>query len=191
MARAHPDGGLGIDGKVDVLARHWRKSLPADGCRSAGGRAVAKNDSDQGQEFARFDQATVYGKVALASPATRALYEAAAKARGKPVVSVAIGDFFNPPSVDGVDLSGYTGAVDDEVVIAASDDFEVWRVRVLLSNADGSVIEQGEALESPSGSDRWVYRATAAVARGTTVWVRVTAVDRPGGMDEGVASKEV
>ena len=139
----------------------------------------------------RFRQATVYGRVALADPATRALYEAAAKSRGKPVVSVAIGDFFNAPSVDGIDLSGYTGAVGDEIVIAASDDFAVWRVRVGLSDVDGAVIEEGEAVESPGDSGRWVYVATAAVAAGTKVWAGVAALDRPGGMDEGMASKVV
>jgi len=46
--------------------------------------------------------------------------------------SLAVADFpsaplrtgFNAPSVDEVDLSGYTGAVGDQIVIRASDDFD-------------------------------------------------------------------
>lgn len=49
-------------------------------------------------------------------------------------------DFFNAPSVDEVDLSAYTGAVGDEIIIMASDDFDVQGVDVSLSDEAGAPI---------------------------------------------------
>lgn len=136
----------------------------------------------------RFRQAALYGKMVLADPETKVLYEEAAKAKGKPVFSLIVADFFNAPSVDEVDLTAYTGAVGDNILVRASDDFDVTGVKVSLTNSEGASIESGEAVETPAGSGRWVYTATAAVPTGTTVRIAVTATDRPGG--KGAAAKE-
>jgi hypothetical protein len=132
----------------------------------------------------RFRQAALYGKVVFADPDTKALYTEAANQKGHPVFSLAVADFFNAPSVDVVDLSGYSGAVGDEIVILASDDFDVIIVQVVLTDAEGNLIESGAAVETPPESGRWVYTSTAEVSAGTTVRIAVTAEDRPGGVGE-------
>ena len=139
----------------------------------------------------RFRQAALYGKMVMADPETRTLYEKAAKAKGKPVFSLTVADFFNAPSVDEVDLSGYTGAVGDQIVIRASDDFDVVGVSVALTDAEGNAIESGVAVETAPNSGRWVYTATAAVGTGTTVRIAVTATDRPGGVAAAEEEKAV
>jgi hypothetical protein len=148
----------------------------------------------------RFRQAAFYGKLVthararcarVADPETKAIYVEAAKAKGQPVFSLTVADFFNAPSVDEVDLSGYTGAVGDKIVIRASDDFDVVGVSVSLTDADGNPIESGEAVETPPNSGRWVYTATTAVGTGTTVRIAVTATDRPGGVAEAEKEKAV
>ena len=136
----------------------------------------------------RFRQAAMYGKVVMADPETKALYEEAAAAKGKPVFSLTVADFFNAPSVDEVDLSAYSGAIGDEIVIMASDDFDVLGVELALSDDAGNPIENGAAVETPADSGRWVYTASAAVDAGTTVRIAVTAEDRPGGT--GIAESE-
>jgi hypothetical protein len=100
-----------------------------------------------------------------------------------------VADFFNAPAVDEVDLSGYTGAAGDAIVVRAHDDFEVIGVQVNITDANGQAIESGGAVESPAKSGRWVYTATAAVATGTSVRISVAASDRPGGKGEGTAEK--
>ena len=132
----------------------------------------------------RFRQAALYGKLVLADPATKTLYEKAAKAKGQPVFSLTVADFFNAPSVNEVDLSGYGGAAGDKIIIQASDDFEVLTVNVALTDGEGNALESGAALETPAKSGRWVYTAASAVATGTTVRIAVTASDRPGGKGE-------
>jgi len=131
---------------------------------------------------ARFRQAALYGKMVMADPETKALYEEAAAAKGKPVFSLTVADFFHAPSVDEIDLSGYTGAAGDEIVILASDDFDVASVQVSLTDGDGNALESGAAVETPADSGRWVYTATTDVPTGTTVRIAVTAEDRPGGI---------
>ena len=139
----------------------------------------------------RFRQATLFGKMVMADPETKAIYEEAAKAKGKPVFSLTVADFFNAPSVDEVDLSGYAGAVGDEIVVRASDDFDVVGVGMTLTDAGGNPIESGEAVETPAESGRWVYAATAAVDTGATVRIAVTATDRPGSVAEAEEEKIV
>jgi len=131
----------------------------------------------------------MYGKIVMADLETKSLYEEAADAAGKPVFSLTVVDFFNAPSVDEIDFSGYTGAAGDEIVIIASDDFDVASVQVALTDGDGSPLENGAAVETPPESGRWVYTATAAVETGTTVRIAVTAEDRPGDRCTGEGEK--
>ena len=140
---------------------------------------------------ARFREAALYGKMVMADAETKALYTEAAKAKGKPAFSLTVADFFNAPSVDEVDLSAYSGAVGDEIIIMASDDFDVMSVEVVLSDGEGNLLESGAAVETPPDSGRWVYAATAAVATGTTVRIAVTASDRPGSLDTAEEEKAV
>ncbi len=128
----------------------------------------------------QFRQAALYGKLVLADPETRTIYEQAAQAKGKPVFSLTVADFFNAPSVDKVDLADYTGKVGDEIAIRAHDDFQVTAVRVEVMKADGSAVETGAATETPPASGYWVYKATAAVPAGIPFKITVTATDRPG-----------
>ena len=88
----------------------------------------------------------------MADPAKKKIYEDAAKAKGKPLFSLTVADFFNVPSVDEVDLSGYAGAVGDVIGVRASDDFDVTGVHVAVTKADGTAIEEGEAVEMPPDS---------------------------------------
>lgn len=139
----------------------------------------------------RFRQAVLYGRLVMADPEKKVLYEKAAQASGKPLFSLTVADFFNAPAVDTVDLSAYSGAIGNEIVIQAHDDFEVTRVHVSINDAGGQAIESGSAVETPARSGRWVYTTTAAVAQGTEVRIAVTASDRPGGVGEATAQKSL
>jgi hypothetical protein len=139
----------------------------------------------------RFRQAVLYGKMVMADPEEKALYEQEAEAEGKPIFSLMIADFFHAPSVDTIDLSGYTGAVDDQIVVQADDDFDVESVDVAIMNTNGDLIESGAAVESPEDSGRWIYTATTAVDPGTDVRIAVTAADRPGSLTTGEEEKSL
>lgn len=139
----------------------------------------------------RFRQAVLYGRLVMADPDKKGLYEKVSQASGKPLFSLTVADFFNAPAVDMVDLSTYNGAIGNEIAIQAHDDFEVIGVQVNISNASGQAIEGGGAVENPARSGRWIYAATTAVAQGTEVRIAVTVSDRPGGIGEATAQKSL
>jgi len=141
------------------------------------------------QQQERFRQAVLYGQLVMADPQKKAVYAEAAKTKGKPIFALMIGDFFNAPSVDEVDLSSYAGAIGDTIAVRAHDDFDVVKVHVSVTKASGEAIESGEAVETPVNSKRWVYLATAAVPHGTAVRIAVSVSDRPGGLGEATSDK--
>jgi hypothetical protein len=104
----------------------------------------------------RFQQAMVYATSAVESPETGELYKAAAKKRQTPI-NVAVADFFNAPDIENIDLSEYAGNEGDKIRITVSDDFMVKYVRVKIFNADGSLVEEGEAVRD--AGDLWIYTA--------------------------------
>ena len=130
----------------------------------------------------RFRKAAQYGKLALAEPASRAAYEAAAQAAGTPVFALTVADFFKAPSVDELNVSGYTGKAGESIVVLAHDDFEVVAVTVNIKDAGGQATESGAAIQTPPESGRWVYTTKQAVASLTGVVITATASDRPGNM---------
>jgi hypothetical protein len=104
----------------------------------------------------RFQQAVIYAKAAVASPETEELYKAAAK-KGRYPFNVAVADFFNAPDIHNIDLSEYTGSAGDRIRIMTDDDVAVKSVKVEIRNADGSPVEEGEAVQSVGGL--WIYTA--------------------------------
>ena len=146
---------------------------------------------DQIAHRERFKQAAAYGKSALAEPAVRAMYEAAAKEKDMPVFAATIADFFNAPTVDNVDLSAYNGQVNELISVMARDDFGVATVFVSIADQTGHVIDAGNAVETAVGSGYWVYSATATIATGITITVSAIATDRPGGTAVKTANKTI
>jgi hypothetical protein len=125
----------------------------------------------------RFRQAAAYGKGAFADPAQKALYEAAGKARRKPVFAVAMSDYLNAPVVDLIDLTQYTGQAGQTIIVRAHDDFAVTAVNVTIKDTAGAVIEQGPAsLELGV----WRYVATEDLPTERPVTIEAVATDRPG-----------
>ena len=133
-----------------------------------------------GQQAVReqFRLAAVYGKTVMADPATKAVYEVAAKGKGTPVFALTIADFFNEPTVDEIDLSTYTGHAGETIRIRAHDDVEVTGVAVAIRGPGGQALEQGVTTAAADGT--WTYQTTTTVAEGQTVVIEVTATDRPG-----------
>ena len=93
--------------------------------------------------------------------------------------------------VDEVDLSNYSGAPGDRIVVRAHDDFAVARLQVTVSDSNGQEIERGEAMETPPNGGQWMYTASATVAEGTLVRITVTASDQPGGMSQETFEKSL
>ena len=148
----------------------------------APGESTAEPSEAQKVQRARFQQAVIYAKAQMADPDSKAAYAEKA-AGGKTAYNVAVADFFSAPDIDEIDLGSYTGAVGDTIRVRATDDFKVTQVVVTIANADGSLVEEGDAVLQPNGLD-WVYTATADNPSLEGDRIVVQAIDRPGNVTE-------
>ncbi|MFT3781029.1 MAG: hypothetical protein QM790_03370 [Nibricoccus sp.] len=127
--------------------------------------------------FERFRLAASYAKASLADPVLSAVYEAVAKEKEVQPYPLAVGDYFNAPTIDGVYLEGYTGKAGQQIVIHATDDVAVASVAVAIRNGD-AIVEQATAVFE-NGAWRYTTRVNMDVVPGTTA-VDAVAMDHPG-----------
>jgi len=126
----------------------------------------------------RFKRGVIYAKAVLKDPTLKAYYTALA-GPDQSAYNMALKDFMRPPVIESISTDDYHGAVGEPILILAYDDFKVDSVRVVIRNAAGGIIEQGNAVLQINGLD-WVYTSTIEnlVLVGTTI--TVIAVDTPG-----------
>ena len=130
----------------------------------------------------RFQRAVLYGKKVIGDAALEAEYAARASAL-ESAYNVAVADFFHAPDIDEIDLSSYYGAVGNTIRIRVTDDFEVKQVTVAIHNGDGSLVEQGDAVQQDDMID-WLYTATAENTEMAGDRIEIHAMDRPGNVAE-------
>jgi hypothetical protein len=146
-------------------------------------KTVSEKQKTQRQ---RFQQAVIYAKTAVAASETKELYaEEAKKKKGQTTYNIAVADFFNAPDIHTVDLSEYAGAAGNKIRITVSDDFAVKSVHVQINNADGSLVEEGEA--TYDAGNMWIYTAVQNNANLNGDKILITASDLPG----NVAREEI
>ncbi len=144
----------------------------------------AKSSESQQAHHRRFQQGVLYGKAAVNDPATSGLYAERAAAQKRTAFNVAVADFFNAPDIEHVDISDYTGQPGDIIRIRVHDDFMVKSVTVNIANADGSLVEEGEAQPDASGYV-WTYTATQANESLDGDRIAISASDMPGNITRG------
>ena len=138
-----------------------------------------KTDTEQQKEHRRkFQRAVLYAKSALADPEMREAYGKSAKT-GQNGYNVAVADFFNAPDIHNVDVSNYTGQSGDAIRIRVTDDFMVKEVKVRISSADGTLVEDGYAAPDAVGYV-WTYIATSTNDDMDGNRIEIIASDLPG-----------
>ena len=131
----------------------------------------------------RFQEATIYAKIAVTDTATKDGYEKVAKSKGIGAYNVAVADFLQAPDIVEINLSRYSGNVGDVITIIVNDDFMTKKVTVDISNADGTTVESGDAIADASGK-LWIYTATTANPSLDGDKIAIRAYDLPGNMTE-------
>lgn len=102
-------------------------------------------------------EALTYAHGVEQDPEKRAFYSCYDKRRQTPF-RLALNDAMNPPVIHQVDTDEYTGRPGDGIYMKVTDDFRVTGVVVRISNAQGQLVEKGEALLLEGA--HWVYRAS-------------------------------
>ncbi len=171
----------GLSGKVGdliVFSQRNGKTIVSRAPRDK----ITEDTQNQKEHKRKFQRAILYSKGVMSNPDTKEEYaEKADRSKGITVHNVAVADFLNAPDIDSIDASAYTGKIGDTIRIVALDDFAVKMVTVKIENADGSLVEEGEAIDNGA---EWIYTATANNADLSGDKITVTATDNPDNMTE-------
>jgi hypothetical protein len=135
----------------------------------------------------KFRLAASYAKQSLLMPEMKAEYEAIARAkRNTTVFATAVADFLKPVTITDILIAPYKGEVCFLLTVAVNDIFKVKKMKVIISNADGAVLESGDAIGG-NDSSGYSYITTAFIPDVKGVTIKAEVIDRPG----NVVVKEV
>jgi hypothetical protein len=130
----------------------------------------------------RFQHAILYSMGIMSDPELSAAYASKAKP-GQSARNVAVADFFHAPDIHSVDVTGYRGLPGDVIRIEVTDDFMVKEVKVVITRANGTPVEEGYATQEPIGYV-WKYVATVENLTQDGDRIEVFASDLPGNVSE-------
>ncbi len=171
------DATRGLQGNVGDFYNYRQRLGKTVTTRQVGKRTKPLN-ADQEQIKERFIEAAIYGKAVLKIPEKEALY-ATKKVPGKGVYMLAMTDYLKPPVIKSINMTAYTGVAGSTIIVRASDDFKVMRVRVSIYAASGALLEEGDTVLNPENGLDFIYTATAANNVPAGSRVKATAYDLP------------
>lgn len=140
---------------------------------------MAKIHKTQMSQQEAFREATTYADFAK----SREVYINKAKGTGVTAYNIAITDWFCAPKVMEIDVDNWTGEIGQTIRVKAKDNVLVARVAVVIRDANESVLEEGEAVQSEAGSAWWNYTTQSLVTMSPFPIVEATAQDLPGNTD--------
>jgi hypothetical protein len=126
-----------------------------------------------------FRSASKYASQAMRTPALKQLYSKGINKRLPNAYTVALTDYMNAPEIHYVNLQKHRGAVGDEIRIKVTDDFEVAKVDIVITNAKGEELEKGPAVRYGRKPAIWVYTLQVANHDLVGTVINVKAKDRP------------
>ncbi|MFZ6024277.1 MAG: hypothetical protein ACOYVG_07445 [Bacteroidota bacterium] len=169
----------------ELVFRNWDgKTIVA----KAPGRRKAAPTAEQVKLQDQFLMGSRYAKAVVgdADPNLAEAYMAVLRPRQN-LYSRALEDFMSAPKVVSINTRAYQGLIGDKIVVRAKDDFRVTGVKVEIYAADGSLLEQGEAVSDIYDLD-WTYTATQnnSLLAGTTIKAIATDIPNNEGILEAV-----
>ena len=135
----------GISGSVGGMVF---RQLPNGETWVSGKPDFSRRKFSQGQKShqSRFQEAAAYARMATK---THPIYAQLAAGTVKSPYNWALSDWFNPPVIHNIKRMG------NLIRVEASDNVMVAKVRVTILDAEGKVLEQGEAVQADD--DWWEY----------------------------------
>jgi hypothetical protein len=93
---------------------------------------------------------------------------------------LAVYDWFSAPRILEINVDRWTGQSGQTILVKARDNVTVARVAVVILDAEGTVLETGEAAQSKPGSPWWIYTTQATTLMDPFPTVQAVAQDLPG-----------
>jgi len=135
-------------------------------------------------ETGTMHQAAVRDAATYASFAsTKEIYLHKAEETRTTAYALAVADWFGAPKVLKIDVDAWTGNAGETIRVKARDNVNVARVAVVIRNAQGDVLEMGEAVQSGKGSAWWNYKTQSSVPLMPFPTLQAIAFDLPGNRD--------
>ena len=125
----------------------------------------------------RFLSATKFGKRVMRNPELLAAYSPASKNSLNPYV-LAVTNYLTPIEVDDVNVSGYTGAIGDKIIVEAEDLVAITGVTITIEDSTGALVERGDCVNDPE-FDNWVYTVTEGVDSVTGFYITARVTNYP------------
>lgn len=172
----------GLSGKIgDMLVFSQRNGQTIVG--KVPKERTAPDSAKQAAHKKKFQEAVLYAKSIMGDAALKKQYEEEAKQseHGANAYNVALADFLQAPEIEEIDLSQYTGKKGEFITISVTDNFQVERVTVKIENADGTLVEEGEATDKTT---HWEYKTTANNTDLSGDKITIRAYDAPDNMSE-------
>jgi hypothetical protein len=166
----------GLSGKFGDLVVFRQKAGKTLATKAPGSRTGEPSEA-QMVVRQRFQSASIYAKSVNADPVAKEEYKAAAQ-NGQSPYNVAFADFFRAPDILEINISNYTGQAGQVIHIKVTDDFKVKTVKVQIHNDDGSLVEEGLAVQTGNGPD-WTYTTTAVNSNLGGDKITIMATDNP------------
>jgi hypothetical protein len=114
---------------------------------------------------------------------THEVYLRRAEETGTSTYALAVADWFGAPKVLEIDVDGWRGNIGETIRVKARDNVSVMRVVVVIRNAQGQVLEMGDAVQSDEGSAWWNYTTQSSVPLMPLPTLQAIAFDLPGNRD--------
>ncbi|HNP79044.1 MAG: hypothetical protein U0289_18115 [Cyclobacteriaceae bacterium] len=128
----------------------------------------------------KFQEAAQYASRQVSQPASKELYESGITEKKHTAYVVAVSDYLNAPVVHFIEAIEYKGVPGDRIIVKATDDFMVTSVKLAILDANGTLIEEGEAGPDLMQVNLYDYTVTTANPLLPGTKIRAVAFDRPG-----------
>lgn len=135
----------------------------------------ATNEQEKSRDL--FTYAVQYAKGIVASPEYKKLYQEKADP-GNSAYNVAFKDYTQAPVVESIDAKNYNGK-GSRIIVEATDDFRVVRVKIKIIGAAGQLIEEGKCALEPVFRKSWTYTALKQNSSIPGTMIKATAYDIP------------
>ena len=147
----------GLSGKYDnkVVFRQWKgRTIVARPPR----RMAMPDTAKIKLRKEKFLNAVDYARQALSDPTQLAWYSSLAT-NGTSAYNMAMADFLSVPRIVRFEAEAYNGTAGSTLRVIAEDKCRVTSLRIRIERADGTLLEEGDAMQA-AGSRAWDYTAT-------------------------------
>jgi hypothetical protein len=143
---------------------------------------INKNQAPTGDQVRvreLFAAAVNYASGAVNDPVLKAEYQKKA-GQSTTAYNIAFRDYLKAPVVKSINADQYNGTVGSLITVNARDDFRVAEVKVSITDANGVLVEEGNAVLHPIDRNKWNYSATVSLAAIAGSIITAEAMDIPG-----------